>query len=132
MLKYLFGPLSVNYCVFFYLLSITGIILIICLFLLLSIYPRLLKNIYPILFLILFFGMVYFQNKILYNMCSKEGITQLVNQDTVNNTKNLSSAWNAQYSNVLNFSDQIQHKLYTIYKNTIPLEYVQKSNIVNM
>ena len=69
----LVGPLDINYCIYFNLLSIIGVLLCMSSLLVAIIYPK--KWIYIIYFTILYF-MVFFQNRLLYNMCAskKEGL----------------------------------------------------------
>ena len=68
----LFGPLPSNYCLYFYFLSIIGFILLV-LSLLLAIVNSLLKKklvpIMPILAISAGYFVLYFQNRLLYNMC---------------------------------------------------------------
>ena len=70
----LFTPLSKDYCLYFYILSILGFVLIILniLFLAWNVYKRkngseIVKNIFSILGVFI----LYFQNRLLYSMCVK-------------------------------------------------------------
>ena len=64
----LFGPLDKLYCIYFYFLSIIGILFGIFLCIFYIIYPSLLKITTFISMLIISF-MVYFQNRLLFQMC---------------------------------------------------------------
>jgi len=70
-LKYIFGPLDKKYCALFFLLSLSGILLGLWVFILCIIYPFLLKETRYLLYLISICFLVYFQNRLLYNMCNK-------------------------------------------------------------
>lgn len=133
-IDFLFGSLPFNYCIFFYLLSITDILLIICMFLLLYIYPNLLRNTYLILFLILFFVMLYFQNRILYNMCLNKSILEgydfsqdLISVNVISEIDDYiakeKKIWDSQYPTIKINIGSIQNKLDLIDKNTKPLQY---------
>ena len=70
----LFKPLSKDYCLYFYILSILGFVLIILniLFLVWNVYKRkngseIVKNIFSILGVFI----LYFQNRLFYSMCVK-------------------------------------------------------------
>ena len=65
----LVGPLDINYCIYFNLLSIIGVLLCISSLLFVIIYPK--KWIYIIYFTIIYL-MVYFQNRLLFNMCASK------------------------------------------------------------
>lgn len=65
----LVGPLDINYCIYFNLLSIIGVLLCVSSLLLVIIYPK--KWIYIIYFTIIYF-MVYFQNRLLFNICASK------------------------------------------------------------
>ena len=70
----LFGPLSNKYCSYFYFFSVAG--LIILLFLLITgIILGLTKKMeyayyFQLIMGILVYGMIYFQNRLLYSMCA--------------------------------------------------------------
>ena len=73
-LNYLFGPLSKEYCVWFYILSIVGFIWLVV-FALTSIAIGITKrkggDFYFHAFAVaLGYGIFYFQNRLLYTMCS--------------------------------------------------------------
>lgn len=63
-----FGPLDTIYCIYFNVLSIYGILGCIGLLIFGFIYPIIKNKIFFILYVILFF-IIYFQNRLLYNMC---------------------------------------------------------------
>lgn len=73
----IFGPLDIIYCVYFNVLSIYGILGCIGLLIFGFIYPNIINNIFFILSVFIFF-IIYFQNRLLYNMC-------------INNNKNIES-----------------------------------------
>ena len=69
-----FGPLSKKYCYYFYILSIIGMILTIGVAFL-GITSGIIKKkgisfYISLIPLIIVYGTVYFQNRLLYNMCS--------------------------------------------------------------
>jgi len=71
----LFGPLQKNYCIWFYFLSMIGFILVV-LILVFGIYMGIMKrkgmDYYAILLTSsLAYVIFYFQNRLLYGMCSK-------------------------------------------------------------
>jgi len=78
----LVGPLDVNYCIYFNLLSIIGVLLCVSSLLVVIIYPK--KWIYIIYFTIIYF-MVFFQNRLLFNMCAnkKESLVTMDQMGTV-------------------------------------------------
>jgi len=76
-LKYIFGPLDKKYCALFFLLSLSGILLGVWVFILCIMYPFLLKETRYLLYLISICFLVYFQNRLLYNMCNKTKIENL-------------------------------------------------------
>ena len=71
----LFGPLDKKYCLYFYILSLMGMIL-----LLITIFTALYIGLsekkdgvfyYQMVLVSMGYGIFYFQNRLLYNMCSK-------------------------------------------------------------
>jgi hypothetical protein len=118
---------------------------------LLFLYPKLFKN--DIFFLAILCLILYFQNRILYNMCinNKSVLETLdnnveiidfkdarinltggeVSRDLVNQIKNANNAWNEKYPNIQNNVTYIQSQLNRIENNTTPLQYISKTNIVN-
>ncbi len=68
------GPLDKNYCVYFYILSLMGmLLLVITFFTTLFIGFKEKKDrvfYYQMLMVSLGYGIFYFQNRLLYNMCS--------------------------------------------------------------
>ena len=101
LLDILFGPLDKIYCIYFYILSIIGILFGIFLCILCILYPILLKNSMIISYFILSFIM-YFQNRLLFQMCIdklyKETYTSLSDNETsmgkIENMKKESDAIN--------------------------------------
>lgn len=83
-LDYIYGPISKKYCLYFYILSVIGFILLLVV-LLATIYQGFTKK-QPMTFylnmtmLAILYGMFYLQNRLLYNMCTggmkKEGMTE--------------------------------------------------------
>lgn len=81
-LDYIYGPISQKYCLYFYILSVLGFVLLLIV-LLGIIYSGLTKK-HPVsyylnlLMLAVLYGMAYLQNRLLYNMCAgsmkKEGL----------------------------------------------------------
>lgn len=81
-LDYIYGPISQKYCMYFYILSVVGFILLLIV-LLATIYQGFTKK-HPMSFylsmvmLAILYGMFYLQNRLLYNMCTgsmkKEGM----------------------------------------------------------
>jgi len=149
--NYIFGNLDVNYCIFFNLISFISMLLALFLLVLLFLYPKLFKN--DIFFLAILCLILYFQNRILYNMCinNKSVLETLdnnveiidfkdarinltggeVSRDLVNQIKNANNAWNEKYPNIQNNVTYIQSQLNRIENNTTPLQYISKTNIVN-
>jgi hypothetical protein len=80
-LDYLYGPLSKKYCLFFYYLSVIGFVLLVFVvsFTIYSSFSKKLPyHFYASMFsLFVIYGISYFQNRLLYSMCSasprKEG-----------------------------------------------------------
>ena len=79
-LDYIYGPLSQNYCIYFYLLSVVGFVLL-CLAVISMILVGFSKNkssgfYVQMLMVCIGYGVFYFQNRLLYSMCigTKEGI----------------------------------------------------------
>ena len=83
-MDYIYGPLSKNYCIYFYLLSVVGFVLL-CLALISMILVGFSKTkssgfYVQMLMICIGYGIFYFQNRLLYSMCvgsgsrSKEGI----------------------------------------------------------
>lgn len=70
----LFGPLGKNYCIYFYILSVFGLIAALIL-LISSLVIGIVNKKDPTFFLqsfmmVLAYALIYFQNRLLYNMCS--------------------------------------------------------------
>jgi len=73
--NYLFGPVSAQYCIWFYIISIFGFVFL-CLNLLGFIVSLFMKKVHFSVPFTLFTSVgtcffVYFQNRLLYNMCLK-------------------------------------------------------------
>lgn len=73
-LNNLFGPLSREYCVWFYYLSVLGFVLLV-LFLVGGLYVALTKRVNPAYFAAMLspalaYAIFYFQNRLLYSMCT--------------------------------------------------------------
>jgi hypothetical protein len=73
--NYLFGPVSAQYCIWFYIISIIGFIMM-CFVLLGFIISLFMKKVHfsvPLTFFMALFSwfFMYFQNRLLYNMCLK-------------------------------------------------------------
>ena len=72
-LDYIYGPISQKYCLYFYVLSVVGFLLLLFV-LLTTVYAGLTKK-HPTTFylsmimLAVLYGMFYLQNRLLYNMC---------------------------------------------------------------
>jgi hypothetical protein len=79
-LKNVFGPLDRKYCGFFYLLSLSGILLGIWVIILCIIYPFLLNQSKYLVYLIFICFLIYFQNRLLYNMCQNQKIKSWITQ----------------------------------------------------
>ena len=94
-LDYIYGPISKKYCLYFYILSVIGFVLLIFV-LLMTIYSGFTKK-HPMSFYLnmimvaLLYGMFYLQNRLLYNMCigsmKKEGFDMV--EITTDNIKGL-------------------------------------------
>jgi hypothetical protein len=71
----IFGPLKKEYCIWFYFLSVIGFVLLVLLLVsgvLVGIFNRKGLEYYIVLLTAsLAYGIFYFQNRLLYNMCSK-------------------------------------------------------------
>ena len=86
-MDYIYGPLSKNYCIYFYLLSVVGFVLL-CFTILSAILVSFSKKKSPgfyvqILMICIGYGIFYFQNRLLYSMCvgsAKEGIVNKIGQ----------------------------------------------------
>ena len=88
-MDYIYGPISKKYCLYFYILSVIGFILLLVV-LLATIYQCFTKK-HPMTFylnmimLAILYGMFYLQNRLLYNMCTgsmkKEGLEMPNNPD---------------------------------------------------
>ena len=67
----LFGPLDISYCLFFYVLSISNLFVCFCLFIIFILNLKIVKKAKEIFFALILFFMMYFQNRLLYNMCNQ-------------------------------------------------------------
>lgn len=72
-MDYLYGPLSKDYCIYFYILSILGFVLLI-LFLVPAIFMGIMKRkgvdyYFTILGVSFGYAIFYFQNRLLHSMC---------------------------------------------------------------
>ena len=154
-MDYIFGPLDIKYCVYFNIRLFYGVFLIIILFFIILLYPSLLKNgnyITYFSYLIISF-MIFFQNRLLYNMCKKQnGIMENFRirnttsfKNNRRNTRNFKSnargsasevnaknAWNKQYKQLNANMNIIDRALKVIKENTKPLQYKTSKNIVNI
>lgn len=70
----LFGPISKNYCIYFYLLSLFGFVSLVLL-VVSSLFIGISKNkgflfYLQMLSVAIVYGMIYLQNRLLFNMCS--------------------------------------------------------------
>ena len=70
----LFGPISKNYCLYFYLLSLFGLVSLVLL-VVSSLFIGISKNkgflfYLQMLSVAIVYGMIYLQNRLLFNMCS--------------------------------------------------------------
>lgn len=101
--NYIFGNLDVNYCIFFNLISIIGMFLALILLVLLFLYPKLFKK--NIFFLVILCLILYFQNRILYNMCINK--KHILEANTVRVRKNFLNAFKPKSNNVekIDFKD---------------------------
>jgi hypothetical protein len=72
MLEQLFGPLDKHYCIYFSLISISGFLFGIFLMLFLIFYSSIIKKPILIIHLIVISFIIYFQNRLLFNMCINE------------------------------------------------------------
>lgn len=73
-MDYLYGPLSKDYCIYFYILSILGFVLLI-LFLVPAIFMGIMKRkgvdyYFTVLGVSFGYAIFYFQNRLLHSMCS--------------------------------------------------------------
>lgn len=73
-MDYLYGPLSKDYCIYFYILSILGFVLLI-LFLVPAIFMGIMKRkgidyYFTILGVSFGYAIFYFQNRLLHSMCT--------------------------------------------------------------
>lgn len=83
-LDYIYGPISKKYCLYFYILSVIGFVLLMFV-LIMTVYSGFTKK-HPMSFYLnmimvaLLYGMFYLQNRLLYNMCTgsmkKEGFEE--------------------------------------------------------
>jgi hypothetical protein len=86
-MDYIYGPLSKNYCIYFYLLSVVGFVLL-CFAVLSAILVGFTKQkssgfYVQMLMICIGYGIFYFQNRLLYSMCvgsTKEGIVNKIGQ----------------------------------------------------
>lgn len=74
-MSYLYGPLSKEYCLYFYFLSIIGFLsmfIILLAFIFVSLKSKKMDNAFIVssLSLALIYFIFYFQNRLLYSMCS--------------------------------------------------------------
>lgn len=148
---YIFGKLDVNYCIFFNLISFIGILLAVFVLVLLFLYPKLLKT-KDIFFAVILCLFLYFQNRILYNMCiNKKHILEAntvqeidfknqrgieleggkVSGEIFDKLQQTNKAWNEKYPDIKLNMGVIQTQLDKIDKNTRPLQYISNTNIVN-
>jgi len=72
-MNYLYGPLGKEYCMWFYILSVIGFVSLV-LFIIPAIYLGIVKHkgfeyYIGILMASVVYGIVYFQNRLLYSMC---------------------------------------------------------------
>ena len=149
-IDFIFGPLDISYCIFFYILSSIGVIFGVFLLLIIVIYPIILKNTKEIFFLLFLYFILYFENRILYNMCINkthilEGATVKytnteldankrdteVSNSVLSDLLKTSTAWNTLYNDIQTNTTDIENQLNIIYKNTKPIQYKQVTNIVN-
>lgn len=77
-MDYIYGPLSVDYCVYFYFLSMFGFILLIFT-VILSLYIGITKGknaeyFWKMAMVCIGYGVFYFQNRLLYHMCASDMI----------------------------------------------------------
>ena len=151
---FIFGPLDISYCIFFYILSSIGVILGVFLLIAIIIYPIILKKTKEIFFVLFLYFILYFENRILYNMClnnkpilegatvkfedtalysdlAKNKTNTNVDDSVASNLLHTSAAWNNQYNNIKGDISNIQNQLNIIDKNTRPIQYKQVKNIVN-
>ena len=85
----LVGPLDISYCLFFYILSIGNLIICFCLFIIFILNLKIVKKAKEISFLIILFFMMYFQNRLLYNMCNKDVILDIIEtNETIDRLQN--------------------------------------------
>ena len=87
-LDYLYGPLSQKYCMYFYVLSVIGFLLLISV-VIFTVYSGLTSGkklpigfFMSMLMTALVYGIFYFQNRLLYTMCAgtlkKEGMSEML------------------------------------------------------
>ena len=65
----IFGPINTSYCIYFNILSIFGICVLFGILLSVFIYPKIFKNNTYFIYYVVIYTMIYFQNRLLYNMC---------------------------------------------------------------
>jgi len=104
----IYGPLSKEYCIYFYILSIIGFVLLIIVILstlLIGITKKKDSKFYMEMFMLCIpYALMYFTNRLLYSMCSgalgvKEGVESGKKQST--NVADVSSYVGAQLSSLL-------------------------------
>lgn len=137
-MDYIVGHLDQKYCIYFSTLSIYGLSLLIILFIFIALYPSVLKtsNYTTYIFYILISFMIYFQNRLLYNMCINKietlesDIPSGVKPKNSSNDK-IMNEWNKQFVTVQKDMNIIDQALNVIKKNTEPLKYKTVKNIIN-
>lgn len=72
----LVGPLNTSYCLYFYILSVGNLCACLLLFGVCILNVNIVKKATSVCFLWILFFMMYFQNRLLYNMCKKETTTE--------------------------------------------------------
>lgn len=120
----IFGPLNINYCIYFNILSIFGIIFGIGLSIILVVYPSLLKGNHVLYYLVILY-MVYFQNRLLYDMCYRKNTvteTFFTFNDIFKNIYNLEDA----NKNILNDIKQLNNEGVNPKDTSALLEILQK------
>ena len=137
-MDYIVGHLDQKYCIYFSILSIYGLSLLIILFIFIALYPSILKTIHytTYIFYILISFMIYFQNRLLYNMCINkiETLESNIPPETkvkCSSNEKIINAWNKQFVTVKKDMNIIDQALKVIQKNTKPLKYKTVKNIIN-
>ena len=92
-MDYIYGPLSKNYCIYFYLLSVVGFVLL-CLAAISMILVGFSKNkssgfYVQMLMVCIGYGIFYFQNRLLYSMCVGSGYGSRMVEGIVNKNNKL-------------------------------------------